>query len=146
VSRALCDRCGLPSRSRGLMQGSLAYARELPQKARVDARAREPPHPIVGQDAGVGSAHAYATFAAALSPLLPMPCMGGTPVVMSSVRTDLPGSSRVEPSLGFFPGIVRRVHVIHGPGAYPVDLHHRFLLGPGKMGGLGLHNGHTPGG
>ena len=81
-----------------------------------------------------------------LTPLLPMPCMGGTPVVMSSLRTDLPGSSMVVHSLGFFPGIVRWVDVIHGPGAYPVDLHNRFLFGPGKMGGLGLHNGHAPGG
>ena len=63
---------------------------------------------------------------------------------MSTVRSVLPGSSMVEHSLGLFPGIVRRIYVIHGPGAYPVDLHDRFLFGPGKMVGLGLHNGHTP--
>ena len=90
-------------------------------------------------------AHACATLAAALSPSLPMPRMERMRVVIAAVRSVLTGPSMVEPSLGFFPGIVRRVNVIHSPGAYPVDLHNRFLFGPGKMIGLGLHNGHTPG-
>ncbi len=90
------------------------------------------------------SEHFCTKFSAALSPSRPMHSMGVMRVVISSVRNALPGSSMLDHFLLFFPGIVRRVNVIDSPGAYPVDLHNRFLFGPGKMVGLWLHNGHAP--
>src|SRR5262245_48042864 len=89
---ALCDRCGFPSRSRVRMQASVVDALEPLKKARVEKSTRKPPHPIVGRDRGVWSAHAYATLSAALSHALLRHGRGAMRLVMSSVRTALPGS------------------------------------------------------